>query len=1210
MRNVITGGVALLGLSIGLNGTSLAATFGTIVPILGEVSDLALDQGRGVVYAANFTANRIEVVSMSSLSLQNPILLCPTPGCAVAQQPSTLALSPDGQYLVVGSYHFPNGPNLVPPVPPNPPCDPDDPTFPVLTVIDLANANKQTSFDPGGACVLAVAFGNNNSQALVVSTDGVRLLNPATGTLQTVTLLDFQSDPLPVPWATFPPNILRSSAGVSGDGTVIYVLVDYYAGAPWQPVTPYALGDRIVDPAQHIQQVVEAGVSGIVQPSWNDTGGYTQDGTVVWQDEGPVPSFMLQYTVSTGKLVLLADVSVPRLGPRVVSVNQNGSQLLAAWALFDTTLSPGSLVDFANFPYPPGIYNQGSVVYAPEPTLTCNTGPNCTFIYSEVAPGTIQATLGSPPSGTVAANAPLLSVTDSDNLTVREIFQLRENLAGKSLLAINPQAIYSISDSGLTVFPIGSLQTVHRVKAVQAPWQPLTTYAAAGSVVDPAGHIQKVTVAGASAATAPAWNDTGGTTTDGSLTWQDTGSGISGAAQDVVFNASLCGLGSVTQYIEIIDPGGGQTDFELSTAASGVTISPSFGTTPAIVSITVNTTAFAAQNGTTMVPLQIASVLGINVPAPVRLLINTRTPSQVGTIYEVPGTIVDVLADPGRQNIFYVIQQDQNMVLVFSANGAFFSQVAALRTGNTPVQMAITQDDHYLLVTNDNSQFASVFDLTPLPNSPPSPSLPPILFPAGYYPRSIAVSSKAILATSRGVPPFTPAIGSPQVHLINLAGRVASPPATLGIYINTVDATGAVLSASPSGAVVLLAMPEGTVALYEAASDKCTPPLQGCGFVESRQDLSALSGAYAALNDDLFAVGVNILNEALVPVGQVNNMGGVSSGVGTAQGMGLLLSAPSVGSPAGVIERFDLTQLTAINPVLTAESPFLAGAFTAPPIGQVGQTILPFSRTLAPLTNAQSIVFLSTSGFTVLPWNYGVSTGTPPVVTAVESAADGSPAVAPGGLIAIYGTGLSASSEGAGQIPLPTMLGGACVSVNNEAIPLLYASPSQINAQLPFDVTGNGSLVVSTSGGISSPFDFNVFSAAPTIFMSGFAGPLTGLPNIYRANDNYSQVTLSNPIRPNDTLTILATGLGLTSNQPASGDAAPSSPPAIVTYAPVVTLEGLLLDVLFAGLAPGEVGVYQINATVPAAMPGGLQVPLTITQGGESATVVVRVVRP
>jgi len=49
----------------------------------------------------------------------------------------------------------------------------------------------------------------------------------------------------------------------------------------------------------------------------------------------------------------------------------------------------------------------------------------------------------------------------------------------------------------------------------------------------------------------------------------------------------------------------------------------------------------------------------------VRLLINTRIPDNRGTIFNVPGKIVDVLADPVR-NRFYVIRQDKNLVLILT----------------------------------------------------------------------------------------------------------------------------------------------------------------------------------------------------------------------------------------------------------------------------------------------------------------------------------------------------------------------------------------------------------------------------------------------------------------------------------------------------------------------------------------------------------------
>src|SRR5688572_733094 len=70
-----------------------AGTFGKVVSIGGHASDLALDEARGVLYVANFTANRIEVISLADHSVQRSM--------NVASQPGALALSPDGKYLVI-----------------------------------------------------------------------------------------------------------------------------------------------------------------------------------------------------------------------------------------------------------------------------------------------------------------------------------------------------------------------------------------------------------------------------------------------------------------------------------------------------------------------------------------------------------------------------------------------------------------------------------------------------------------------------------------------------------------------------------------------------------------------------------------------------------------------------------------------------------------------------------------------------------------------------------------------------------------------------------------------------------------------------------------------------------------------------------------------------------------------------------------------------
>src|ERR1051325_6816229 len=77
---------------------SHAATFGTVVPIGGHASDIALDESRGLLYIANFTANRIDVMSTNDRAIHSSM--------NVAPQPGALSISPDNLFLQVA--HFGN----------------------------------------------------------------------------------------------------------------------------------------------------------------------------------------------------------------------------------------------------------------------------------------------------------------------------------------------------------------------------------------------------------------------------------------------------------------------------------------------------------------------------------------------------------------------------------------------------------------------------------------------------------------------------------------------------------------------------------------------------------------------------------------------------------------------------------------------------------------------------------------------------------------------------------------------------------------------------------------------------------------------------------------------------------------------------------------------------------------------------------------------
>jgi uncharacterized protein (TIGR03437 family) len=642
--------------------------------------------------------------------------------------------------------------------------------------------------------------------------------------------------------------------------------------------------------------------------------------------------------------------------------------------------------------------------------------------------------------------------------------------------------------------------------------------------------------------------------------------------EDVLASGNFCDKKVITQTLAITDPGGGNTDFTISAGIAGVTISPSSGRTPATVQIRVDPTALQGQTGTMSVPLTITSGSAVNVPPAVRLLINNRNPDQRGTVIDIPGVLTDVLADPIR-NRFYVVRQDLNQVLVFDSTT--YKQIATLRTSTTPTQLAFSFDRQYLVVGHDNSQLAFVYDLDSLE------TMPPIRFPSGHYPRSIAESGNGMLAVSRNAG----GTGGPGViDRIDILNQQAYYLPSLGVFKNSVD-PGTVLAPAPNGGTILVAGPDGNVMLYDATSDS---------FTASRKDFSSLQGAFAASSYNTYVVGNNVLNSSLVPMGTLETASGTPSGFAFVDQWGFRTTAAAVSSP-GVIQRVDASTASGLKPTRMFEAPLQ------------GTTKQPFIRSLAPLYDRSAVISLTISGVTVLPWNYDAGVA-PPQVSQIVNAADFTQPVAPGGLISVMGNNMSPVNMATQEIPLPTALGESCLTVNGIAVPMLFVSNSQINGQLPFNVDGSATMVLRTPGGVSDNFYFTVSPAAPSIFRSGTAGPMTNLPTVVRAVNN-ELVTPTNPVHPGDDLTIYATGLGRTSPPVDTGMPAPANPLPAAIIIPDVTLGGTSLNISYAGLAPGEVGVYQINATVPGKVPLGMDIPLVIDQAGAATALSVRVVK-
>jgi uncharacterized protein (TIGR03437 family) len=723
----------------------------------------------------------------------------------------------------------------------------------------------------------------------------------------------------------------------------------------------------------------------------------------------------------------------------------------------------------------------------------------------------------------------VLHVMDTDNLTVRERIQLPGNLAGKAVWSKDLSTAYWVSVSGVLIFDAAGLDKAPRVIPVQ---------------------------------------------------------------EDVLLVDETCDRRVVTQTLDLVDPNGQRVDFALSLppGTAGVRLSQTSGTTPARVRIEVDPTVYRNAKGTTVIPLTISSNQAINLPPAVRLLINTREANQFGRIVNVPGKITDILADRVRSRI-YLIRQDKNLVLVYDTNT--FREIGRLRTGNTPVGMAITTDQRYMIVGAENSQIASVFDLETL-----QPSAP-IIFPGGHYPRSVAVSNGAILSIVRSVRGGT----GHRVDRIDFNARIANELPSLGVFKNELSSPNGVFAETPSNDGILMALPDGTVALYDAAADS---------FVVSRKDSTTLGGAYTALSNNLFLVDNHLLDPALVRIADVQVASGSSSGAVRTNRGGLRTTTAGANAP-GTIERVDLATSQTFSGTLTAEAPVTAQALQSAPVGLIGQLILPFTRTLAIPPDQNSIILLTVSGLTVLNSDFDgpvtTTTSSAPVITSVTSGADGVSGLAFGGVAQIRGSGFGSTQAAAEGYPLPTALAGVCASLANVSLPLFNVSPTQILAQLPFTAAGATSLIVRAPNGSSAAFPVTVQNVAPAVFRNGEAGDQTGLPAIVR-NKNAELATFTNPIHPNEPISIFLTGMGGTSPLPALGDAAPSDPLALVSAQPTVTLGGTTLQVLFAGLVPGLAGVYQIDAYVPRDVAGGAQLPLVIKQGNSSTTLPLRVVNP
>jgi uncharacterized protein (TIGR03437 family) len=220
----------------------------------------------------------------------------------------------------------------------------------------------------------------------------------------------------------------------------------------------------------------------------------------------------------------------------------------------------------------------------------------------------------------------------------------------------------------------------------------------------------------------------------------------------------------------------------------------------------------------------------------------------------------------------------------------------------------------------------------------------------------------------------------------------------------------------------------------------------------------------------------------------------------------------------------------------------------------------------------------------------GSTAGT--VISEVVNSASFGPGASPGMLVSVFGTNLANSTATNTGNPLPYSLAGVSATVNGLAAPVLYASPTMLNIQVPFTAGAGAAVLGVNNNGEVAGAQLQISPSSPGVFAD--------------ANGNVSPDPVVNA---GAILTLFVTGTGEVT--PALKTAySPSTGTLPVPVLPLsVTVGGVATFLESVAITPGLIGTTQIKILVPLTTPTGNQ-PVVVTVGGAQSAPVNVVVQP
>jgi len=618
--------------------------------------------------------------------------------------------------------------------------------------------------------------------------------------------------------------------------------------------------------------------------------------------------------------------------------------------------------------------------------------------------------------------AEALFVSSSKNLAVRLGIRLTETVLGKMVATADGADLYAISESGILHIPIGKL--------LEFPiLQPETN--------------------------------------------------------QVFLAIDPCNKGVARASLKVNNLGGGKATFSVPIVTTALVTEVTTGLAPATVNFVMEpgrtavrrlagTNMFTGVGGGAGAPINVTLVSreAINFPNTVRVYMNFRDPDQRGVIYPVPTTLAnneglhELILDEPRGRL-YISNSGFNRVEVFDTRRLRFLE--PIEVGQLPRSMTRSLDGSTLYVGNSGGESVSIVDLDarreigridfpPIPRAGTQQVIRPL---------ALAMSLSGLqIVMSNGT-------------LWRVIGNSASPRPASSIVSPTSNTTALPapaqysLAQTPGGEFLVALAGNGNAFLFDGLADNFTT-----GRTINQNPIQSYYGpAVGASSGAFFAVNGLILSPALSIIGGVERPGQVQFGPPAQPGQPPTQTTVSAGqrhiqsvSPISETHfvrmtlpvRQNINSVTRDDPRAVIEMVDIrTGAETVVAVAPDNPQFMAFGTARISVPARQMVVdsrgiayAIGLSGLSVVPLQQGGAQSRPQIASGsrgIVNANTGTTLFTPGAFITVNGGNLAETAV-ADQLPLPTVMGGSCVTLSDVPLPLLQTNSGQITAQIPDDL--------------------------------------------------------------------------------------------------------------------------------------------------------------